>query len=159
MPYKFAYNGNEENTAKAVGNSLSMSTKHALMICNMIRGKKASTALEMLEKVQNKALAVPFTRFGGGLGHKPGMSSGRYPIKACSEIQTVLRSAIANAQSKGLSTPDLVIEHIVANRASIPLRYGRKGGVSTKRTHLEIVVKEAQNKKKTGKDTAKGAKK
>lgn len=146
MPYKYSYQGKEENIAKAVGSSLSISTKHAILICNMLRGKPVSTALDMLEKVQEKKLAVAHTRFGGGVGHKPGMGPGRYPLKASKEIATVLKSAQANAQSKGLSTNDLIIESIVANRASIPLRYGRKGGVSAKRTHIEIVLKEKAKK-------------
>lgn len=167
MPYKYAYNKDEEDTAKAAGVGLSISIKHAMMISNMIRGKKVETAIEMLEKVQEKKLAVPFTKFGGGMGHKSGIGPGRFPIKACTEILNVLRSAQSNAQSKGLSTNDLKIEHIVANKASTPLRYGRKGGVSTKRSHVEIVVKEIKQAKKkteekskvTEKETPKGTKK
>ncbi len=85
--------------------------------------------------------AVPFKRFIQDLGHKAGMSAGRYPQKAAKEILRLLNSVEANAQVKGLDTSNLKIIKILANKASIPST-GRRHRGAAKRTHVEVEVRE-----------------
>jgi hypothetical protein len=74
-------------------------------------------------------------------GHKKGMSTGRYPTKAAFEILKLLKSVEANAHFKGLNTSSLKITKIIANRAPNPYSGGRHR-TGTKRTHVEVEVKE-----------------
>lgn len=89
------------------------------------------------------------------MGHKKGMSTGRSPVKAASEILKLLKSVESNAHFKGLNTGSLKITKFVANRAPIPMGGGRHR-TGTKRTHLEVEVKErgAAAKKKVAEPVA-----
>ncbi|MBW2983682.1 50S ribosomal protein L22 [Candidatus Woesearchaeota archaeon] len=148
MPYKYANKKYEpEHMAKAVGTSLSISTKHAIEICTLLRCKELSYAKELLKKAIEKKQAIPFTRFNKDVGHKPGIGPGRYPKKASGEILKLLECVEANAQFKGLNTSELVINHICAHKAGKAMRYGRQRGRTSKRTHVEVMVKETAKKK------------
>jgi large subunit ribosomal protein L22 len=143
---KYRYATKIENSAKAVGRFLPISTKKAIEICNMIRGKKADTAAKMLQEVVDKKRAVPIKKFArGGTGHRKGMGPGRYPEKACKNILAVLKSATANAQAKGMG--HLVIKGINAQRAAKAWHYGRQRRRKMKRTHVEIVLTELKKEK------------
>ncbi len=146
---KFKYNLKEmnENMAKAIGRDLSISTKKSVEICNYIRGKKVEKAKAFLEKVLTKESAVPMRRFNRDTGHKKGIGPGRYPIKTAEQILTIIKSAEANAQNKGLSTKDLFISHIAANRAARPWHFGRKRRQKMKRSHIEVVLIEKKTEK------------
>ena len=145
MAYKYSTEIGE-NCAKAVGLALDISTKQSVMICDMLRKKPLPKAKILLEQVIKKKHAVPFIRFKRDVGHKPGIAAGRYPIKACSQILKLLKSAEANAQFKGLSTANLVIRHIIAQKGAKAMRYGRRHR-RAKRTHIEIVLEEVKPKK------------
>ncbi len=138
-----------EKEAAAVGIAMSISTKQAIEICSFIRGKKLERAKVMLSDVIDEKIAVPFKRFTDGVGHRKGkIASGRYPKKACGLILALVNSAQANAQFKGLSSVDLVLRHISAQKSSNTPKYGRRRAF-TKRTSIEVVLSEA--KKKPGK--------
>lgn len=139
--------------AKAL--NLPVSTKHCIEICSVLRYKDVSYAKQYLEEVVNLKRAVPFKRFVMNMGHKKGMSTGRYPAKAALEILKLLKSVEANAHFKGLNTSSLKITKLVANRASIPFGGGRHR-TKTKRTHVEVEVKErgVVVKKKTAEPVA-----
>ena len=140
--YKYSAK-DSENAAKAVGRSLSISTKQSIEICNFIRKKQVQKAKMMLNDVIEKKIAVPFKRFTA-VGHKPGkIASGRYPEKSAKEILKVLESAEKNAQFKGLNTSNLIISHTCAHKASRPWHYGRQRRIKMKRTHIEIIVEES----------------
>lgn len=132
----------KENMARVIGRSLPISFKQSIEICNFIRNKKLSRVKEILSKVIANIQAIPFRRFNRGMGHKKGMSAGRYPEKASGEILDLINSVEANAQFKGLNTSNLVITHINANKASKVMHFGRKRGIKAKRTNIEIVVRE-----------------
>ena len=85
---------NKETMAKVSGRALSISTKQAIVVCNFIRGKNVQKSKELLYDVVKKKIAVPFTRFNKGLGHKKGMGSGRYPIKTSQTIVELLEFAL-----------------------------------------------------------------
>lgn len=138
----------ENITAKALGKNLPISTRQAIEICSFIRGKTTDETKNILTKVINKEVAIPFKRFNKNVGHKKGkIAAGRYPKKASLHILRLVKQIEANAQNKGLLTP-LTIRQIIANKASTPLHYGRKSRTKMKRTHIEIVVEEAQKKEK-----------
>lgn len=146
-----------ENMAKAVGRSLPISAKQSIEICNFIRKRSLDSARRVLSAAMEKKEPIPFKRFTGGLGHKKGMASGRFPQKACGEILKIINVAEANAQHKGLSG-NLRIKSILAQRASAPWHPGRKRRRRMKRTHIEVVVEEFGEKSEKGKTEKKSAK-
>ena len=134
--------------AKAL--NLPVSTKHCIEICDSLRYKDVSYAQKFLEEVVALKRAVPFRKYVMNTGHKKGMSTGKYPTKAAMEVLKLLKSVEANAHFKGLNTSSLKITKLVANKASIPFT-GARHRTATKRTHLEVEVKErgVVGKKKT----------
>lgn len=133
---------NEKNTAISNGISLEVSTKKSIEICNQIRGKTIAKA----KKILNDAIAlkrpIPMTRFNKDTGHKHGMAAGRFAVKACEAVLETILSAEANAQYKGLSTNNLVIQHISAHMGPHVWRNGRQGHNQAKRTHINITLGE-----------------
>jgi len=135
--------------AKVNARNLSISTKQSVEICNLIRDKKVDSAKKTLSRVIEKKQAVPYKRFKRKIPHRAGkMATGRYPIKASKEILNLLDSVIANAQSKGMSS-ELSISQISANRGANQFHFGRKRRRKMKLTHINLVVKEIKEKKKT----------
>ncbi len=131
-----------EKCAKAVGIALPVSRKDTVNICNSLRGLQVPKAKTLLENVTKLKQAIPFTRYNQEMAHRKGpMACGRFPVKACGQILKLLKSAEANAQFKGLSTANLVIKHISAQKGPTTMRYGRRRNL-TKRTHVELVVEE-----------------
>ena len=143
---------NKETMAKVEGRSLPISTKQAIEISNFIRRKKVQKAKIYLEAVLNMKKAIPFTRFNKGVGHKPGIGPGRYPINASKNVLMLLNSAEANAQFKGLNTSNLVISHINADKASCAWHYGRQRRREMKRTNMTIILSEGKQIKKEAKE-------
>ncbi len=130
------------NSAKALGRNLHISPKQAIEICNHVRGRQLKQAKTILQQSIDMFRAIPFKRFTNGLGHKPGMSAGRYNIKACTAILGVIESAEANAKNKGFNAEDLVVKHICAQRAPKSWHYGRKKRSIFKSTHIEVALEE-----------------
>jgi large subunit ribosomal protein L22 len=149
--YNYSTKANAENMAKAVGRDLPISTKHAVEICNEIKGMSTEKAKKFLKDVLAEKIPVRFRRFPHGIGHRKGkFGTGRYPKKACEVFLTMIESVEANAEDKGLSVSDLVILHMRPQRAALQWHYGRQRRVSMKRSHLEVIVEE---KKKEDKKT------
>jgi large subunit ribosomal protein L22 len=151
----------EKSMARAKGLDLGISTKSSIEVCNFIRYKTTSKAKQILEGVIKQDVAIPFKRFNWDVGHKPGaMGPGRYPLKISQEILRIIKQVESNAVSKGLSTDNLIISHLVVNKASRPWRQGRQTRTKAKRSHIEIIVKEVEAKpiKKAAKPVTKEAK-
>jgi large subunit ribosomal protein L22 len=144
--YKYAFKSDKENVVKTVGRDVALSPKQAIEVCKFVKGQTTTKAKGMLELVKEKKLAVPFTRATEGAGHKKGMSSGKYPLKAALEFLKLIKQLEANAQNKGLSSK-LVIIHACSQRASEPYHYGRKRRVQNKRSHIELAAMETEEKK------------
>ncbi len=156
MDYRYAVKGlDKERTAKAVGKSLSISYKHSKEVCDFIRGKKAVTAVKMLNDVMALKRAVPYKRFKRDLAHKTKIGPGRYPVKTARNVLEVLESAISNAEYKGLNTDELIVSHICSHKASTPYRYGRHRGRKMKRSHVEIVLEQPEGTKPKKKQSTK----
>ena len=154
MGYKYSFNGEGEH-AKSLGTSVPISPKQAREISKNIRGMKLEQAKRFLEEVTLMQRAVAFKRHNRDVGHKKGMAAGRYPVKASTVILTLLKTAEANAQHKGMSVGDLVVTHIVTNRDAAQLKYGRQRGVVAKRAHVEIILEEKKIEEKIRKKASK----
>jgi large subunit ribosomal protein L22 len=149
--HKYAYQKSEENIAKAVGRNLSVSPKQGTEICKYVRGRSITQAKMLLQQAIDGKRAVPFTRFTNGVGHKHGMSAGRYHPKACSQILAVINSAEANAKNKGYNSSDLKIVHIAMQIGPRNAHHGRKRRSIFKNSHIEVVVQEIKGSGKTDK--------
>ncbi len=154
MKYKYAFKSDKENIVKVVGRDLGISTRNAIEICSYIKGMEVKNARTLLEKVMKQKAAIPFKRFTEGAGHKKGMGSGKYPLRASQQFLFLLKALEANAQNKGLSS-ELKIIHACAQKAPEPFHYGRKRRIRMKRTHVEIAAEEMEVKKDKGKETSK----
>jgi len=145
-----------KNTGRAVIKDADISFKTSVEICNFIRGKNVDKAIRILEDVLEKTQAIPFKVYNRNIGHVPGMGSARYPQKASKIILQLLKDAKANAINKGLSS-DLIIAHLVPNKAAEPHHYGRQRGTKMKRSHVEVILseKKVQEKKVEKKENKK----
>ncbi len=143
-----------KNTGRAVIKDADISVKTSVEICNFIRGKNVDKAMRILEDVLEKTQAIPFKVYNRNIGHVPGMGSARYPQKASKVILQLLKDAKANAINKGLSS-DLIIAHIVPNKAAEPHHYGRQRGTKMKRSHIEVILTEKKVEEKKTKENKK----
>ena len=121
----------------AFGKNYSISTKHSVAICDFIRGKTISEAINMLEKVREKKIAVPMR---AEIGHRKGMERGRYPIKASAYFIKLLKNLRGNASQKNLEPETTLIEIAKADKGEKPVRAGRRGRVG-KRTRIFLTGK------------------
>jgi len=126
------------------GKDLPISNKHAIAICNFIRGKTIDEAAFLLSQVLQMKRAVPMK---GEIPHRKGkMMSGRYPINATKVFIKLLRQLTANATVNGIEIEKVRIE-CKADRANRP--YRRFGSKKFKRCHVTFKVSaKKQNKLK-----------
>ena len=137
---------NKEHMARAMCRGLPISLKQTAEACKFIRGRGVNESKEVLRKVSEKKMAVPFTRFNKDMGHKKKIGPGRFPIKVSNELIKLLETVEANAQFKGLNTSNLTITHICPNRGSKSWHFGRKRRRQMKRTNVEVIVEEKAKK-------------
>ncbi len=131
----------------ARGMDLPISTKHVIEIGDFISGKTVVRAKTLLKGVIAKTVAVPMKKFNMDTGHKTGMSSGSFPQKAAKQVLMLLESAEMNAQAKGLNIESLYIKIYKANKGTTQWRAGRQRRRQAKRSHVEIILAEAEVKK------------
>jgi len=143
----------KEETARAKGTNLPVSTKQTIEICNFIRGKSVKEARKLMLDVLAFKRPVPYRSYISDLGHKKGKyGPGRFPLKAIKEVLNLLNSAASNAEDKGLKADVLFIAKLVANKGPSNWRAGRQSRRKAKRTHLEIELKEKVSKKEEKKE-------
>ncbi len=135
-----------EREAIAVGVGLPISKKSSLEISNFIKGKSVKRAKKILEDVIEMKIAIPCKKIRS-VGHRKGIGPGNYPIKAATFILKIVKSAESNANTKGLNVDNLIIKTIIPNQGSRSYHYGRRRGLKTKSTHIEIIVEEVTQKK------------
>ncbi len=145
----------ELSVAVARALDLPISTKQSVELARSIRYISTTAAKNFLQQVALHKKAVPFLRFTKDLGHKAGMGPGRFPEKAARHFLKVVAAAEANAQVLGMDASRLKIIKIVANKASTPMSSGRRRQ-STRRTHLEVVVRELGGAAKKKEESLKG---
>ena len=150
MAYNYSTNiENEENIAKAAGLDMEISTKQTIEVCNAIKKKKVDDARKILESAIDGSKPIKFRRFTGGAGHRKGIGSGKFPVKCCTGILRLLNQAAANASFKGLNPSNMIIKALVPQKAGNRMHYGRQSRRKMKRTHLEIILEENKELKKT----------
>ena len=139
--------GPKKTEAVVNGRNLSVGSKHAIAICNFIRGKDVDTAIKLLEDVVKMKIAMPMR---GEIPHRHGMMSGRYPIKACAIYITLLKSLKSNAIANELELEKFEI-YAMPNVAPRP--YKRYGQGRFKRSHvlLKLVALKTKVKKQKNK--------
>ena len=149
---KYAFKDNDKvKTAKAIGRSLRISPKHAVEICRQIRGMQLEDAKDYLNRIIHMEEPLPFKRHNKKIAHRRGIKgwpSGRYPVKAATQMLAVLGGAEANAEYKGLDTENLKIAHISSHKGRVirgwtPRAFGRASPFNTPTTHIQIVLEEA----------------
>jgi large subunit ribosomal protein L22 len=112
---------------------------------------KVENAKNYLEDVIEMKKAVPFKKHNKKVGHRRGLDgwpTGRYPVKAATQILEVLKSAEANAEYKGIDTENIKIMHISSHKGYVirgwtPRAFGRASPFNTPTTHIQIVLGEA----------------
>ncbi len=139
----------KENMAVAVGKDLTISTKDSIELSNFIRGRYTTRVKKILDEIIELEIPIPYKRFTGDRGHKSGMAAGRFPVNVAKILLKLVKSAEANASVKGLNTSSLIIKSIIPNRAARSYHYGRRRGLKTKGTHIELILEEVLKTKET----------
>lgn len=144
----------KETVAKAQILNAPISLKVSVVMSDFFKGKSTEKAKAYLEEVIVEKKAIPFTKFNSDRGHKKGMGPGRYPKKASQYFISLIKAAEANAGAKGLSS-NLIIANIIPNKGNVGYHYGRRRGLKTKATHLQIYLEESAVKKVEKKEVKK----
>ncbi len=137
-----------QNSAKSVGLMLAISTKNSVEVCNAIRGKPLAKAKKILQDAAAMKIPIPMKIYNDNTGHKAGMAAGTFAVQTCKAILLTVESAEANAQSKGLSSNNLVVKHISAQLGPKTWHYGRQKRREAKRTHIEVILSEVKTAEK-----------
>jgi ribosomal protein L22 len=130
----------KKESAIANGHSLRISTKHAIAICKVIRGKSPGAAVMRLQAVVDGKRAIPMASLEVAHQKGKGLAGAKYPQTAAKEIMAVIRQAGANGIVNGIEDPIIVIAK--ADRAAAPYR---RGGRKAKRTHIHLEIKEKKS--------------
>ena len=132
-----------EEGAKAYGDELNISPKHAVEICAAIKGKKLEEAKKLLEDVIKKKQFIPFRKHKKQIPHRKGGQPGRYPVKAARQILKLLENAENNAEEMGLEG-ELVVAHASAQKGRTFERRAPKGRMrpsNIQTVNVEIILK------------------
>ena len=138
-----------DTSARAIGKEMPISPKFTREICGLVRGRKVNTAIKTLEGVIALETPVPLKRYNKRVSHKQGVGPGRYPKKAAAAVLGVIKSAVANAEYKGLNTDDMVISTISASRGRVtpghmPRAHGRATEWNQDTVNLEVIIEEVE---------------
>ncbi len=131
--------------AVAKAYNLPISTKKAVGICRVIKGKHPKEAIKLLQEVIKLKKAIPMK---GEIPHrKKGKriikhAQGRFPVRAAKYFIKILNQALANANQLGLNEDNIYISMAKADKGSTVYRPGRFYGRKFKRTHLYFEIRE-----------------
>jgi len=147
--------GKEGDFARARLEGVDASFKDLVEVCGSIRYRPVDQAIKFLEEAAEGKRPILFRSSNRHLGHRRelGGKKGRYPKKSAKIVLGVLRSALANAQHKGLSE-ELIVTHACANKLSTYMRYaskGRRNPSALETARVEIVLKEKEGAKRPAK--------
>ncbi|MDO8625184.1 MAG: 50S ribosomal protein L22 [Candidatus Diapherotrites archaeon] len=145
--------GLEKKLARAMSVGVRASLKFSTEICNQIKGKPVKKAEAFLERVLTKESYLPLTRYNTKVGHRKGEShsgvkSGRFATNTVKIVLKLLKSAMSNADFKGLDADKLLVHHAFACDAFGRPSSQNKGKIGGKQReqkacHIEIVLMEA----------------
>lgn len=136
----------DNETARAIGLNVAVSTKDSIEIADFIRRRGLDTVKRLLERVLLKHVAVPMKQFNKDTGHRPSIGPGRYPIKAVKEFLMLLESAEANAKFKNMDVANLYVANVQVNKGSRRFKGGRQRRRLNKSTNLEVILKVKERK-------------
>ena len=128
--------------AKAVGKNLPISWKDCTEIGRFIDGDSIEKAEHKLEKVMEKDLHVPYTKFDSDAGHRSGGESGGYPVKAAKEVLELVRAAKSNGEDQGLNPNAMKISNVITNQGPEVATPSRHRGRTSKSAHVKVFVSE-----------------
>ena len=138
-----------DTTAKALGRELTISPKLSREVAGMVRGMKVDKAIQALEDVVALKRPVPLKRYNKRVSHKQGVGPGRYPEKVAKAFLTVIQSAVANAEYKGLDVDSMVLRTITVSRGRtlpghMPRAHGRATQWNQDTVNLEVIIEEVE---------------
>ena len=149
MAYKYAFKEyDNESMARACSSNVSISTKKAVETARFVKGKRVSTAIDMLEKVVNQEMPVPYRKFKGEVPHQrgKGVDTGGYPVNVAKEFLRLIRAAQSNASEKEINTSELYVVSISARKGVARYHNSRHVGRQMKSTNVEVIVGEKSKK-------------
>nr|XP_027201292.1 60S ribosomal protein L17-like [Dermatophagoides pteronyssinus] len=140
---------NVERTVCARADNVKCSFKNTHQTAAAVRGRRLLDAREYLTAVVEKKRCIPFTRFNDGVGRTAQakefkLTQGRWPEKSAKNILALIQNLEANAKAKGLDPAELVISHIVVQRAAKGRRrtfraHGRVTPYCSHPCHIELI--------------------
>jgi len=119
------------------GVSLPISTKKSGDMCRFIKNKKVEDAIKMMDEIIQGKRAI---HAKGEYAHRPGVGSGKIPVRVAEEFKILLKSVLGNAKNHEIENP--YVCEAKANMASRP--FGSFGAYRRKRSHIFIKVKGAK---------------
>jgi large subunit ribosomal protein L22 len=136
-------------SAKAVAKDQHISPKFAREVAGMIRGMMVETAVATLEEVIAMERPVPLKRYKKRVSHKKGVGPGRYPVKVSEAVLAVIKSAMSNAEYKGLDASNMVITTITIARGQtvpghMPRAQGRATQWNQETANIEVIIEEVE---------------
>jgi large subunit ribosomal protein L22 len=131
MDTKYSFNQKSENIAFASIKDINANFKDLIAVCDSIRYKSLSLALESLDSVINDKKPILYRKYNKYMGarHELGGKKGRTPIKCAKIVRKVLINAMANADNKGMDVDSLYVVHASANKGIIARRGPPKGAL------------------------------
>ncbi|MDR0309362.1 MAG: 50S ribosomal protein L22 [Candidatus Methanoplasma sp.] len=136
-------------SARAVAKDQPVSPKFAREVAGMVRGMKVETAVTTLEEVIAMERPVPLKRYKKRVSHKKGVGPGRYPVKASKAILATIRSAMSNAEYKGLDASNMAVSTITIARGQtipghMPRAHGRATQWNQETANIEVIIEEVE---------------
>jgi large subunit ribosomal protein L22 len=135
---------------RASGREVNVSPKAAREVALAIKGMPVTAAIELLEDVADKKIAIAFRRHKLKVGHRSelsGFPTGSYPVKTAKAFVSVLKNLQSNSEFKGLDPERVQIVHSSAYAGRtikdfVPRAYGRSSANFHQLVHIELVGKE-----------------
>jgi large subunit ribosomal protein L22 len=136
---------------RASGREVNISPKAAREVAATIRGMTLTKAIDHLEMVEEKKVAIAFRRHKLKVGHRSelqGFPTGSYPVKTAKAFLDVLRNLQGNSEFKGLDPDRVKIIHAAGLTGRTvkdytPRAMGRSSANFHQLVHIELVGKEA----------------
>ena len=134
-------NYNKETMARSASVNSAISLKKSVETAKILKGKKVSTVIDMLDKIANAKTVVPFRKYRAEMGHKrgAGIDTGGYPLKVALEFSRLVKSAEKNAIEREISG-DLYVLSISSRKGTQRYHNGRYAGRKMKSTSVEVIV-------------------
>ncbi|MDG6900995.1 MAG: 50S ribosomal protein L22 [Nitrososphaerota archaeon] len=152
MPhYGYSFEGFDPAVhVRASGREVNISPKAAREVALSIKGMSVTKAIDLLELVKKKKMAIAFRRHKLKVGHRSelqGFPSGSYPVKTADIFVDVLKNLQGNSEFKGLDPERVMIIHASAYAGRtikdyVPRAYGRSSPNFHQLVHIELVGKE-----------------